>query len=123
MTTEADARATEPVGMLALWVSVLGAKLAWLAHLALSYPLVPLVCAGGGELLLHTITVVALLAAAGTGFVAWRAWRRLRLANEPDEPGTPRGRFMAVYGVLSSGLFAITIVAQGLPTFVLDPCM
>jgi hypothetical protein len=65
----------------------------------------------------------ALLLAAGGGISAWYNWQRMRQV-QPSEAGgvLPRSRFMAVIGLLSSGLFILVIMAQWLPHFILSLC-
>jgi hypothetical protein len=72
---------------------------------------------------LHIVTVVALLITAGAGLVAWRKWQEAG-RTEPDEAAgpRPRSRFMAVLGLLTSAMFFLTILAQGIASFVLHPC-
>lgn len=110
------------VGMLALGFGIVGAPLAWnielLAGTALSghqcfpryMPLaVPLWTGTWGFLL--AMSVVAIVIAIAAGLVAWRSWRRTR----DEKPGSVHGgegrtRFMAMCGLLCSGLFMVALV-------------
>jgi hypothetical protein len=38
-------------------------------------------------------------------------------------PGEPRIRFLSLFGLLTSALLALVIVAQGIATFFIDPCL
>jgi hypothetical protein len=110
------------VGMLALGFGIVGAPLAWnielLVGTALSgqqcfpryLPLaVPLWTGTWGFLL--AMSVAAIVMAIAAGLVSWRSWRRTR----DEKPGSVYGgngrtRFMAMCGLLCSGLFLIALV-------------
>lgn len=121
MATEADNRATRHP--LLLWTGWLMGPLAWALHLMASYLLVPWVCSTGHYWSLHMVTLLtALLAAAG----ALIAWRQLRGAGRPAGHGKPyvrRVRFMAINGMIISGLSVLIILVEGLPTFILSACI
>ena len=110
--------------LLALWTGILLPPVAWFLSQQLSYTLVLWACATGRQFVLHIVTVAMLLLAGAGGFIAWRTWRRAG-RGRPDEGGgmLPRSRFMAVVGLLSSGMFALVIVAQGIPSFLLSACV
>lgn len=110
------------VGMLALGFGIVGAPLAWnielLAGAALSghqcfpryLPLAVPLWTGTWGFLLAT-SVVAIVMGIAAGLVAWRSWRRTR----DEKPGSVHGgegrtRFMAMCGLLSSGLFLVALV-------------
>jgi hypothetical protein len=91
------------------------------------------------------LTVVALLVILYSGWLAYVHWRRLKAEapekrrdrrphprakdRAPSAPSGPDGtardmtRFMAVGGLLLSGLFAFVTIATGLPVLVLAPCL
>ena len=110
------------VGLLALGFALLGAPLAWnialLAGSAVSgyqcfprhEPLALPLWAGTRDTLL-AMCVVALALGVAAALVAWRNWRRTR----DEKPGTAhagegRTRFMALCGLLCSGLFLIALL-------------
>lgn len=105
-----------------LWLGLLVGPLAWLAQLALSYPLVPLSCRVEWGVIFHLVTLVTALATIAAGTLAWQNWQQL-----PAEGGAggqlERRRFMALGGALSSALFLATIIAQWLPVLFVGPCM
>lgn len=109
-------------GLVALWFGIIGPPTIWLARLAASYLLVPLVCRTGWLWLLNAVTGAALLGVAVAAAVALRSWRLTR-----DEHGSAqaaqRARFMAVVGMLVSALFFAVIVAEGLANLLVDPCL
>ena len=123
MTTRAEQLTLRPPGLLALWFGLLASPIAWALHLTLSYPLVPVVCAAGWELLLHAITAATALVALAAGWVSWRSLQQIR--EDPEAvpvQARSRGRFMAVSGLLLSALFLLVILVEGLPVFLLSAC-
>jgi hypothetical protein len=110
-------------GLLALWAGLLMPPLAWLLHLLIGYPLVPWACASGRQFMLHVVTAAAFLLAVGGGLTAWRSWQRSGRGWPNDAGGVlSRSRFMAVSGLLSSAVFGLVILAQGMPSFILHAC-
>ena len=107
----------------ALWTGLLLAPLAFLLNLEVAYALVPVACSARARVLVHLVHLVCLILAIAGALTAWRRWRA---AGEtwPGEAGGPiaRSGFMAGLGVLLSGLFALVIVAQWIPSFMLSPC-
>ena len=110
-------------GLLALWAGILLPPCAWFLHQQLSYMLVPWACVTGRQFILYAVTLATLLLAIGGGLVARHSWRRLGRDRADGAGGVvARSRFMAVGGVLSSALFSLVIVAQGIPSFILNAC-
>jgi hypothetical protein len=118
MTTDRHGVAIPP---LALWFGLFGAAAAWSVQELLGYVLVARSClsrAGGaapaGALGAATALSVGLLLVGGVaGLVAYRIWRR-----------TAHGRvhFMALSGVLVSGLFGLGLLANLVVLFLVEPC-
>jgi hypothetical protein len=75
---------------------------------------------GDGRLLVALGLVLLLIALAGGGlsFLAWRAD-----AQAPDGRHYPSARFIAALGLMSSGLFSLTIGLQVTAAVVLPPCV
>jgi hypothetical protein len=109
--------------LLALWTGLLLPPFAWFLHQQLSYMLVLWACATGRQFILHLVTVAMLLLVGAGGVIAWRSWQRTE-RDGPDKAGDMllRRRFMAVAGLLSSGMFVLVILAQGIPSFLLNAC-
>ena len=123
------------VGLSPLWFGVLAGPIAWSVHLLVSYTLVTLVCKAGfhGSMILGVsgvgvlvafVTLMPALVTLYAGTVAYRTWRRtgggaLIAADQRDEPSS----FLALSGVVLSGLFFLAIVLAAVPAFVLPPCV
>jgi hypothetical protein len=108
---------------IALWTGVLGAPAIWSLQFMLNYALAPWSCPGR-QIVLHLITLVALLLALMGAALCWRQWKRAgEVSPELDEGGLfGRRRFLGALGLLTCIMFATLIVAQGIPTFFFDPC-
>jgi hypothetical protein len=106
-----------------LWTGVLLPPIAFLINLEVAYALVPKACASRNALVLHLVHAVCLGLVLLGGLTAWRCWRALG-AEWPGEGGGPlaRSRFLAGIGVLISGFVALAMVADWIPSFMLNPC-
>lgn len=106
-----------------LWTGALAGPIAWLLNLGLSYLLTDWSCNTGHEIVIHLVNLVALLVALAGAALAWSIWE----GAAPSGPtGAPppigRVRFMALSGMILSLLFALAIIAQGVPPFILNAC-
>jgi hypothetical protein len=110
--------------LLAQWTGLLAGPVAWLLQLQVAYTLVPWACAHDQQSIsLHVVTVVALLLTGVGAVVSWRGWQRAgRELPGPAGGPIPRSRFMAVMGLATSAFFFLTILIQGLASFILHPC-
>jgi hypothetical protein len=107
----------------ALWAGILVAPAAFAANLQLSYLLVHPACLRNDLIPLHVVQILCLALALGGGLIAWRALRRERAGVSGEAGGRgDRSRFLAGLGVWTSALFALVIVAQAVPSFVLHQC-
>jgi hypothetical protein len=108
---------------LALWTGIFAGPVAWAADLLASYALVHVACARRNVAILDATTIAALIIVAGGAVTSSLA---LRATSDDDatDGGRPRdrARFMAVLGLLISGLFALQILAGAIPQRVLDAC-
>lgn len=102
-----------------LWIAVLGSASVWFLQLQTSYSLVLYACANGAVWSLHAVSLLFLVLAAIPGWIAWQHWRR----GDRQSAGAGRERFMALLGLLLTGLFLILIIAQAIPSFFFDPCL
>jgi len=106
-----------------LWAGLLLAPTAFLLNLELAYAVVPHACSLQNRLPVHLVHLVCLAIALVGGAFALRSWRYCGETWPGEEGGSvSRSRFMAGLGLLLSVLFALVIVAQWIPSFVLSPC-
>jgi cytochrome c oxidase subunit I len=105
-----------------LWLCLFAGPAAWTAHLLLSYPLVPWVCASGLPILLHLITLLTALVTLAAAVIAFRGWDQATQDTRPDDERAAATGYLALTGVLMDGLFLFVIVVEGLPSFLLGPC-
>ena len=121
----ADAHFAQPRGKLALWTGVLGGPVAWALQLQAGYTIVRFTCSRQWLTAAHhAVTLAMLLVALACTVIAAREWVRAgREASAGAEGGAGgRSRFLGALGVLTSGLFSLTIVAAWVPLFFLSPC-
>ena len=99
-----------------LWAGILAGPSAWVAQLALAYPIAQLTCHAGfapqhpGSL--HAISIGALVLITVGALLSWQ----MRNANPQ------RARFMAQLGLLMCALFALVVIATWGPPFILHNC-
>jgi hypothetical protein len=104
-----------------IWAGILVPPLAWASDELAGLILPDWVCDTGHRWVLQAITAAALLVAAGTGWLAWRAFRADDgSADGPDVAN--RRQFMAVLAALLSGFFSLVILAGAVPGLVHRPC-
>ena len=97
--------------------------MAWAFDLTASYALVKWSCSSQRVLLLHLISPLCLAVVTGGAAVSWLALQRTS-GDSPTDGANPRdrARFMAILGLTTSALFALTIAAGAIPRWVLDAC-
>jgi hypothetical protein len=107
----------------ALWTGLLLPPLAFLINLELAYALVPPACTAETRILVHVVHLASFLLALYGWLVARRCWQRAG-RTWPGQEGESMGRnrFMAGLGILTGALFLLVIVAQWIPSLLLDPC-
>lgn len=106
-----------------LWTGVVGPPLVFLFHLQAAYALAPLACRQGTTLSLHLASLVAIALSLGLGMLSVVEWRRSGPAWPDSSAGlATRDRFLGAVGVLGTCLVVITLIAQWIPVFVIDPC-
>ncbi len=123
MKVDSGTRIPDSRLLLSLWAGVLLPPFAFLANLSVAYALVPISCVSGGRLALHLVHLGFLVLAVTGGLVAARSW----IANGAEWPRETGGRlgyrlFLAGSGLLSGATFTVVIVAQWIPTMMLNPC-
>jgi hypothetical protein len=107
----------------ALWIGLLVPPTAFLFNLEVAYALVPTACSMRAAVLVHLVHLISLALAIFGGVVAWRTWQTSGAIWPAGEGGrTSRTQFMAGVGVLTALMFTVVILAQWIPSFILDPC-
>jgi len=121
-------------------MSTLRASRTWLALLAvpafallcqtLAYAAVPHACTMQTMLLLHALSIAALLGCLAPTLLAAREWRRLRNGAQPgatldSDAAAPavRQRFAAALATGMGALFTLLVAAQWFAAWVLPPCL
>ena len=122
----------------AMWFCILGAPVAWSMQQLVNAPLfahgcypkdVPIstpIWTNASSVAL-TVELIAIAVCVVAGLLAWRNWVRTRAEKEGTghhliEAGDGRSRFMAMVGLICSGLFLFaTIFATGL-LYMVQPC-
>lgn len=110
--------------LLVVWGGLLVAPIAWILHQQASYLLVYHACPSRNTILFHIITAALLLIAAVGAYLAWKTWNDSGngWADEGDS-AADINRFLALVGLMMSGLFLLVILAQWIPTLLVDPCV
>src|SRR5918999_31200 len=92
-----------------LWPALIVPPVAFLSALTAAYALVPWACATQRHLPLHGVALICLAICAGGIVLAFRDWQSAGV-EEPDDRGDEivRVRFVAVLGLLMSGLMTLT---------------
>ena len=107
----------------AQWVGMFLAPATFVAHLELTYNLVPWACVRGGELWIHVSGVLSVVLALVGTLTAWRAW--LSAGREvPGEAGgsLPRTRFLGAAGLGFSATITLVLFGQWITAFFIGVC-
>lgn len=97
--------------------------LIWLAHLTISYALVPESCVSGEKWFLHLVTVVALVLALAATAASWSGYGNEREGSlDAGGETDTRRRFMMLSSVAFGLLFTLLILANQIPIFILRSC-
>ena len=110
-------------GIAWLWLGVLTGPAAVALNQQLVYLLVTLSCSYGKATVLLPVMLMTLALAACGAFISWCNWRQAG-GSTSDSGGDAmsRSRFMAIVGMLFSGLSLLAIVAMWLPTAFYRQC-
>jgi hypothetical protein len=104
------------------WFGILAGPLVWLTQFLTNYALVRWECINHGSLALHVVSAVALAIVISSGIVALVYFLKTREYSAASEQLPARPHFMAALGILSASLYSFAIIAQAIPSFILDPC-
>jgi nicotinamide riboside transporter PnuC len=107
--------------MLAL--SILTPPAAWLLHLVASYALVGPSCGASAPGMIHaSLSVLALLFTAPSGWFAWREWKAAQSDEANDRSALQRTRLFAAAGMANTFLFGTIIALSAAASLLLSPC-
>ena len=115
-----EERATTPK---ALWLLIVAAPIIVAIQMQTNYVLVPQACTAQRNIAFYVVTIVAIVLTVATALIALAVWRveGITWPRESTEL-SDRIRFIAVLGMLSSGMSLLVIVAQGIATVLFNPC-
>ncbi|HKP83688.1 MAG TPA: hypothetical protein VJT69_16855 [Pyrinomonadaceae bacterium] len=115
-----EVRATTPK---ALWLLVVAAPVIVAIEMQTNFVLVREACSAQRNVALYAVIVVAIVLTVTTALIALALWRveGIIWPTESTELSA-RIRFIAVLGMLSSGMSLLVIVAQGIATVLFNPC-
>ena len=126
------------VGRWAIWFAIVAAPLAWNLQLLVNVPIASYACFphdvpfdapiwSNLDTVTTVVEAVAVLVCVIAGLVGWRNWRRTHQekpgsAHRLIEGGDGRTRFMAMVGMLVSGLFLIAVLFSCINLYAVPPC-
>ena len=107
----------------ALWLLIVAAPVIVAIEMQANFVLVRLACSAQRNIALYAVIILALVLTVATALIALAVWR-VEGVTWPTESTdlSERIRFIAVLGMLSSGMSLLVIVAQGIATVLFDPC-
>jgi hypothetical protein len=106
-----------------LWWTMFAGPFAWAGDEGVSYVMAQHACSTGHHYVLHVISVVFFLVAL-SGFVTGVAeYRALpREAREEGRRPIDRAHFQALFGIVFSISFAVVVIAEAVPRWILSAC-
>jgi hypothetical protein len=110
-----------------MWFGLLGAPAAWVTEFLVGYGSNQARCNPAGTRWgtpVHTVTVVALVAAAIIALLGWFAAFLVLRGTESGDDAPPEGRirFLGIVGATTSFLFLMIIVWSGVGALILQEC-
>jgi hypothetical protein len=105
------------------WMVIVVPAFICAAAMEANFVLVRQACSMQRNVALYVVTIVALLLIASVALVSFLTWRHAG-AQWPGETAdiATRTRFIAMLGILGSGMFFLVTLAQGIATIHFDPC-
>lgn len=124
MSKKAEKEFKQTGGIFTQFVGLLTGPIVWLVQFQINYTIVAWECAHDRQrILIHVVTIVALLLVAIGALIAWRNWQRAGVKwPNGDDPTISRTRFLSVLGLLTGAGFFLIILVQGVASFILQPC-
>src|SRR5947209_20336873 len=90
----------------ALWTGILVPPIVWLTQFEINFAIVHWTCANASAWVIHLVTIVSVVLAAGSGVIGWRAQT---VSDLPDYM-----KFMGISGAVLGAGFSLVILAQAL---------
>lgn len=113
-----DVRTVSLGRLLALWSGWAIGPIAWGIHLMASYLLVKPACDADRVWMLHGMTLATALMALTGVTISWQQGRVLAFASPARNTC-----LLAIGGMLISAYSVLIIVVEGLPNFIVSPCL
>ena len=106
-----------------LWWAMFGGPLAWALDLGVSYVAVQHSCSTGHYYVIHVISAVCLVIALSAAFAAFSQYKQLpREVEDKGRRPPDRAFFQVLFGFVFSIAFAVAIIAEAVPRWILTPC-
>jgi heme/copper-type cytochrome/quinol oxidase subunit 2 len=138
MTSADPAPASHRVGPAALWFGLFGAAVAWSIQELAGYAAIAHACYPSWQprfipavsgVWTTTLIVSLLMVTLGitAGLTAYRSWRHTRRERSDEEQrqlevGEDRARFMAISGIIVSGILLFNLLMNAVVLFLVPPC-
>jgi hypothetical protein len=103
-----------------LWTGILGPPAVWFFDQQLSYVVVPWACHSGHVAAPMLVSVLSLALLVANGIIAFR--RRASTSEPATDTGDARRQFMHALAIVSTALFALSLVANAIPKLLMHPC-
>ena len=97
-----------------LWVGVAAGIVLWTIHLTGMAALTPYICHAGDLVWYHVLSAGTLVPTLLAIIPCWRAWR--------SEGGPGGVQYLGALGILLNLIFALAILAEWVPVFMIDAC-
>ena len=96
----------------------------WIIHAVSTYLLVPHACTShGAALAMHAVSIMALIVLVLLAVSARRRYKRASLASQASEVDDwPLERWAPAACLILSSAFFLVILAQTIPTFIVEQC-
>lgn len=117
---EEEVKTTTPK---ALWMLIVAGPIFVAIEQQANYVLVRQACSAQRNVALYTVNIAAIVLTVATMLIAFALFRVEGTTWPSEESDLPsRVRFIAVLGILSSGMSLLVILAQGIATVWFNPC-
>ena len=108
---------------LALWITVLAGPVLWLCAFEANFALAPYACIFQSKAALIGVWLTGIVLSLISALWARSLWHAVGANFEMQEGGaTARSRAMSIAGMALSTGFALVMIAQAIPVFLLGDC-